>query len=152
MRQKGIREAGIEKAQVRLPHSLALDVHNAQALCEFESGTKPDPENHCPKGSIVGSARAVSPLLNRPLTGNVYFTKNVRRSSSGNLIRTLPMIVVALRGEIAINLVGRSNVSKGRLVNTFEDVPDAPITKFNLNITGGGTASSPSPAPAPAER
>jgi hypothetical protein len=135
--QKGVPEAGIEKAEVRLPKSLALDVDNAQALCEYEDGTKPDLENHCPKGSIVGRSRAVSPLLNDPLVGNVYFVKNVRRSASGNVIRTLPMIVVALRGEIAVNLVGESNVNKGKLVNTFDDVPDAPITRFNLNINGG---------------
>ena len=136
--QKGLAEAGIERAQVRLPKSLALDPDNAQALCEFADGTKPDLESHCPKGSIVGRARAVSPLLNRPLTGNVYFVKNVRRSASGNLIRTLPMIVVALRGEIAVNLRGESSTTKGgKLVNTFASVPDAPISRFNLNIKGG---------------
>jgi hypothetical protein len=86
----------------------------------------------------VGRARAVSPLLNDPLVGNVYFVKNVRRSSSGNLIRTLPMIVVALRGEIAVNLTGKSNTTAdGRLVNTFDDVPDAPISQFNLDVEGG---------------
>jgi hypothetical protein len=137
--QNGIPEAGIKKAEVRLPKSLALDVDNAQALCEFADGTKPDLENHCPKGSIVGRARAASPLLNDPLVGNVYFVKNVRRDAkTGNLIRTLPMIVVALRGEIAVNLKGESNTTKdGKLVNTFDNVPDAPISKFNLNINGG---------------
>jgi hypothetical protein len=137
--QKGIREAGIEKAVVRLPKSLALDVDNAQALCEFADGTKPDLEDHCPKGSIVGRARAVSPLLNDPLVGNVYFVKNVRTDpETGNLIRTLPMIVVALRGEIAVNLVGKSSTTKaGKLVNTFDQVPDAPVSRFNLNIRGG---------------
>jgi hypothetical protein len=136
--QRGIREAGIKRAVVRLPRSLALDVDNAQALCEFEAGIKADLEKHCPKGSIVGRAKAVSPLLNRPLAGNVYFVKNVRRSSSGNLIRTLPMIIVALRGEIAINLKGESSVDRSnRLVSTFRTVPDAPVSRFNLNIKGG---------------
>jgi len=137
--QQGIGEAGIEKAKVTLPKSLALDVDNAQALCEFEAGTKPDLERHCPKGSIVGRARAVSPLLNDPLAGNVYFVKNVRIDpKTGNQIRTLPMIVVALRGEIAVNLVGESNTTKsGKLVNTFDEVPDAPVSRFNLNIAGG---------------
>jgi hypothetical protein len=138
--QTGIPEAGIERAEVRLPKSLALDPDNAQALCEYEAGIKPDLENHCPKGSIVGRARAISPLLNDPLVGNVYFVKNVRRSSSGNVIRTLPMIIVALRGEIAVNLKGESSTTKsGKLVNTFAAVPDAPITQFNLNIRGGKT-------------
>jgi hypothetical protein len=140
VKQAGVSEAGIERAEVRLPKSLALDPDNAQALCEFVDGTKPDLENHCPAGSIVGRARAVSPLLNDPLVGNVYFVKNVRRSSTGNLIRTLPMIVVALRGEIAVNLKGESNTTRsGKLVNTFDQVPDAPITQFNLNIKGGNT-------------
>ena len=137
--QTGIGEAGIEKARVVLPKSLALDVNNAQALCEFADGTKPDLENHCPKGSIVGRARATSPLLNEPLVGNVYFVKNVRiDKNTGNEIRTLPMIIVALRGEIAVNLWGESSTTKaGRLVNTFAKVPDAPVNRFNLNITGG---------------
>jgi hypothetical protein len=140
VKQAGVSEAGIKRAEVRLPKSLALDPDNAQALCEYEDGTKPDLENHCPKGSIVGRARAISPLLNDPLVGNVYFVKNVRRSPQGNLIRTLPMIIVALRGEIAVNLKGESNTTRsGKLVNTFDQVPDAPITQFNLNIKGGNT-------------
>jgi hypothetical protein len=136
--RQGAGEAGIRRAEVRLPKSLALDPANAQALCEFEDGTKPDLENHCPRGSIVGRARAISPLLNDPLVGNVYFVKNVRRSSTGNLIRTLPMIVVALRGEISVNLRGVSDTTEsGKLVNTFDAVPDAPVSEFRLNIQGG---------------
>jgi hypothetical protein len=134
-------EAGVDKAIVRLPLSLALDPENAQALCEFADGTKPDLEKRCPKGSVVGRARAVSPLLKRPLTGDVYFVKNVRIDpGTGNQIRTLPMIVVALRGEIAVNLRGVSSTTKaGKLVNTFDAVPDAPIQQFNLNIAGGNS-------------
>ncbi|HYI81074.1 MAG TPA: hypothetical protein VEW67_09465 [Thermoleophilaceae bacterium] len=132
-------EAGVKKAVVRLPKSLALDVNNAQSLCEFADGIKDDLENHCPKGSIVGRARAVSPLLKEPLAGDVFFVKNVRIDPrTGNEIRTLPMIIVALRGEVAINLRGVSSTTKnGRLVNTFDKVPDAPIERFNLNIAGG---------------
>ena len=138
VRQRGISEAGIGRAEVRLPKTLALDVDNAQALCEFEDGTKPDLENHCPRGSIVGRARAQTPLLNRPLAGNVYFVKNVRIDpDTGNEIRTLPMIIAALRGEIAVNLVGESDVKGGKLVSTFANIPDAPISQFNMNIRGG---------------
>jgi hypothetical protein len=141
VRQSGVGEAGIAKAAVTLPKSLALDPDNAQALCEFEDGTKPDLENHCPKGSIVGKARAITPLLKKELTGNVYFVKNVRKDpKTGNTIRTLPMIIVALRGEIAVNLKGESSTTKsGRLVNTFASVPDAPISRFNLDVNGGKT-------------
>jgi hypothetical protein len=91
-----------------------LDPDNAQALCEFETGTKPDLENHCPKGSIVGRARARTPLLRNDLAGNVYFVKNVRRDpKTGNAIRTLPMLIVALRGEIAISPASPTRRSAG---------------------------------------
>ncbi|NLT07392.1 MAG: hypothetical protein GXY03_13935 [Solirubrobacterales bacterium] len=132
-------EAGVRRAVVRLPRSLALDVENAQALCEYEDGIKPDLENHCPKGSIIGRARAVSPLLKRPLVGDVYFVKNIRIDrETGNTIRTLPMIIAALRGEVAINLRGNSNVGRAnKLVTTFARVPDAPISRFALNVKGG---------------
>ncbi len=135
--QAGTDEAGIRRAVVRLPKSLALDPENAQALCEYEQGIKDEPS--CPAGSIVGRARAVSPLLKEPLAGNVYFVKNIRTDpTTGRQIRTLPMIVVALRGEIAVNLRGESSTTKsGKLVNTFDNVPDAPISQFNLNIEGG---------------
>jgi hypothetical protein len=138
VRQSGVGEAAIKRAQVRLPKSLALDPDNAQALCEFADGTKPDPESHCPKGSIIGRARVVSPLLKHPLRGKVFFVKNVRiDKKTGNAIRTLPMLVVALRGEVDVNLRGKSSVKAGRLVNTFKSVPDAPISRFDLKIKGG---------------
>jgi hypothetical protein len=131
-------EAAIRRAEVRLPRTLALDPDNAQALCEFSDGTKPDLENHCPKGSIVGRARATTPLLDKPLAGNVYFVKNVRTDPrTGNQIRTLPMIIVALRGQIAINLKGESSVKGPKLVSTFPTIPDAPVSRFNLSINGG---------------
>jgi len=137
--QKGLGAAAIKKAAVTLPKALALDPDNAQALCEYTEGIKPDIENHCPKGSIVGTASARTPLLNKPLSGNVYFVKNVRIDKrTGNQIRTLPMIIVALRGDIAVNLRGEASTTRdGKLVSTFATVPDAPVSRFSLNIQGG---------------
>jgi hypothetical protein len=123
---------------VRLPKTLALDPSNAKALCEYVDGIKPDLENHCPAGSVIGSASATSPLLSRPLRGKVFFVKNVRIDpATGAERRTLPMIIAALRGEISINLRGASSVRGPKLVNTFADIPDAPVSRFSLNIAGG---------------
>ena len=131
-------DANLKRVEVKLPLSLALDPENAQALCEFADGTKIDPV--CPKGSIVGRARAVTPLLDQPLSAPVYFVKNVRIDPrTKRQIRTLPMLVIPLRGEngIKLNLKGVSSVSKGRLVNTFVAIPDAPVSRFDLKIKGG---------------
>ena len=130
--------ANLKQVQVRLPLSLALDPDNAQALCEFRDGTKIDPT--CPKGSIVGRAVARTPLLDQPLRAPVYFVKNVRIDPrTGRQIRTLPMLIIPLRGEnnIKLNLKGTSNVSKAHLVNTFAALPDAPVSRFDLTIDGG---------------
>jgi hypothetical protein len=127
-------ESNIKGARVTLPLSLALDPDNARGLCEYDAGLKGD----CPASSIIGRAKAVSPALNKPLTGPVHFVKGVRFGPTGNRIRTLPTFFVPLRGEVPINLRSQSSIgSRGRLVNTFTSTPDAPVSRFELKLKGG---------------
>jgi hypothetical protein len=84
--------------------------------------------NHCLKGSIYGHAEAFTPLLDYPLEGPVYLR------SSNNL---LPDLVVDLHGQVEIEVVGRIDSIKGRIRATFEDVPDAPVSKVVLRMQGG---------------
>ncbi len=129
-------QANLRSASVRLPLSLALDPENAQSddLCEFEAGKRVD----CPPSSIVGHAIAHTPVLNRPLEGPVYFVKNVRvHPRTGRLIRTLPTLLIPLRGEVAIDLRATTNVIRNKLVSTFPTVPDAPVNRFELTLKGG---------------
>jgi hypothetical protein len=131
-------QANLKKVRVALPLSLALDPDNANGLCEFTDGSKVDPT--CPKASVVGTATATTPILDQPLTGPVYFVKNIRKDpKSGRDIRTLPKLVIPLTGEngVRLNLVGTSNVENNRLVTTFDNIPDAPVSGFKLNIIGG---------------
>jgi hypothetical protein len=135
--QKG-GQANIAATTLRMPLSLALDPDNAQsdALCEFEEGRKDDPR--CPRASIVGRVRAISPLLDKPLRGNVYFVKNVRIDpDTGNRIRTLPSLLFALRGEVSINVRANSDSKGGKLITTFPAVPDAPVSRFDVRLKGG---------------
>ncbi|HEY7453960.1 MAG TPA: hypothetical protein VH683_05300 [Thermoleophilaceae bacterium] len=129
-------QANLRAAAVRLPLSLALDPENAQSddLCEFEAGKRVD----CPPSSIVGHAIARTPVLNRPLEGPVYFVKNVRvHPRTGRLIRTLPTLLIPLRGEVEIDLRATTDVIDNKLVSTFPTVPDAPVSRFELNLKGG---------------
>jgi hypothetical protein len=131
-------QANLKKVRVALPLSLALDPDNAQALCEFTDGSKVDPT--CPKASIVGTATARTPILDQPLTGPVYFVKNIRiDAKSGRQIRTLPKLVIPLTGEngLKLTLTGTSAVENDQLVTTFDTIPDAPVSDFALNIDGG---------------
>jgi hypothetical protein len=84
--------------------------------------------NTCPKGSIYGKAKAITPLLDKPLEGPVYL-----RSSSN----PLPDLVADLNGQIHVALVGRVDSVKGGIRNSFEAVPDAPVSKFTLSLPAG---------------
>jgi hypothetical protein len=131
-------QANLKKVSVALPLSLALDPDNANGLCEFVDGSKVEPT--CPKASIVGQATARTPILNEPLTGPVYFVKNIRKDpKSGREIRTLPKLVIPLVGPngLKLTLTGTSAVEDDRLVTTFDAIPDAPVSSFQLDINGG---------------
>jgi hypothetical protein len=124
-------DANIGAAQVTLPHSEFLEQGHIKTICtrvQFNQG--PFPGAECPPASVYGYARAITPLLDEPLQGPVYL-----RSSN----HPLPDLVAALHsGKIDINLVGRiDSVKGGRIRNTFESVPDAPVTKFTLTMQGG---------------
>jgi hypothetical protein len=131
--------ANLKKVAVTLPLSLALDPDNSQSddLCEFAVGRQTVPA--CPSSSIVGTATAVTPLLGQPLSGPVYFVKNVRTDPrSGRQIRTLPTLAIPLRGGgITLVLRASSEVVDDHLVATFDKIPDAPVSSFKLNINGG---------------
>ena len=76
---------------------------------------------HCP-----------APFFNLSPKGTVYL-----RSSSN----PLPDLVVALKGPdslpIEIELAGRNDSKNGGIRNTFDVVPDAPVSKFRLEMFGG---------------
>jgi hypothetical protein len=133
VRQSG-RQANIGRARVKLPLSLALDPANARAICGFEAGLRAQ----CPARSRIGRATAISPALNRPLRGPVYFVQGIRIDpTTGNRIRTLPSLLVKLNGEVRINLRGTTDVVNRRLVSTFAKVPDAPVSRFDMRLKGG---------------
>jgi hypothetical protein len=116
--------ANIAKAQVALPHSEFLDTTHIKTICTRVQFAI----QQCPAGSIYGYAKAVTPLLDKPLEGPVYL-----RSSS----HPLPDLVIDLNGQIHIALVGRVDSVNGGTRNSFEAVPDAPVSSFSLSLQAG---------------
>jgi hypothetical protein len=117
-------QANIRRASIALPRSEFLEQAHIGTVCtrvQFAAEA-------CPEGSVYGQATAVTPLLDQPLSGPVYL-----RSSSN----PLPDLVVDLRGQIHVTLVGRIDSVNGGIRTTFGAAPDAPITKFVLNMKGG---------------
>jgi hypothetical protein len=120
----GKKEANISKVQVTLPHSEFLEQGHIGTVCtrvQFAADA-------CPPDSVYGYAKAITPLLDQPLEGPVYL-----RSSN----HPLPDLVADLKGQFDIELSGRIDSANGGIRNTFETVPDAPVTKFTLSLKGG---------------
>jgi hypothetical protein len=117
-------DANPARVAVTLPRALILDQGNIAKVCtrvQFAAG-------ECPANSVYGYARAFTPLLDKPLEGPVYL-----RSSDN----PLPDLVAALHGQVNIDLAGRTDSVKGRIRNTFDTIPDVPVSKFVLTMRGG---------------
>jgi hypothetical protein len=120
-------DANIGRAAVALPHAEFLAQNHIKTVCTMRQFQA----NSCPPGSVYGRARAFTPLLSEPLEGPVYL-----RSGGGHLI---PDMVIALHGrdDLEIDLVGRVDSVRGGMRATFEDLPDAPASKFVVKLFGG---------------
>lgn len=117
-------DANIRRVAVTLPGTELLDNRHIGGVCtapEFRA-------ERCPPGSIYGYARAWTPLLDQPLEGPVY----LRASDS-----KLPNLAASLRGEVRLHLTGRVDSVRGRLRNTFQALPDAPLNKVVVTLRGG---------------
>ncbi len=131
-------QANIGSAKVTLPLSLALDPNNSKHVCAFATAQAVHGGAvGCPSSTIVGTSSATTPLLAGPLTGNVYLVQGIRTNKQGQQIKTLPSLLIPLRGQVALDLRAQTSVSKGKLVTTFPTVPDIPVSSFKLNLTGG---------------
>src|ERR1700729_346242 len=131
-------QANIKSAKVTLPLSLALDPKNSKHVCAFATAQAVHGGTvGCPTSTIVGSATAKTPLLSQSLSGKVYLVQGIRTNAQGQQIRTLPSLLLPLRGQVALDLRAQTSVSKGKLVTTFPNVPDIPVSSFKLSLNGG---------------
>jgi hypothetical protein len=135
--RQGDGQANVERAKVTLPPNVVLDSKNSvdpELLCGYDAAQRAD----CPASSVIGKASLKTPLLNKPLSGPVHFVQGIRFGKDGTRIRTLPTLLVKLRGEVAINLRSKTDTdSRDRLVSIFPTVPDARAGRFDLQINGG---------------
>jgi hypothetical protein len=121
-------DANIAGASVALPRSEFLDQGHIKTICTRVQFAK----QACPPASVYGHALAKTPLFDQPLQGPVYL-----RSSSHDL----PDLVAVLRGPdsqpVEVDLDGRIDSVHGGIRNSFEMVPDAPVSEFRLSMQGG---------------
>jgi hypothetical protein len=118
-------DAAIRSAAITLPSAVLADQAALGNLCS-ESELEDD---RCAGRQRMGTARAVSPAYDAPLSGPVYAV-----SGSGGLPR--PAYVLG-GGGAELLLRGRIEVVGQRIQATVEDVPDIPLDSFRLTLDGG---------------
>jgi hypothetical protein len=122
-------QSNISHVRVELPKQLPARLTTLQKACPAATFNA-NPAS-CPSASLVGVAKAVTPVLPVALTGPAYFV-----SHGGE---AFPNLIVVLQGYgVRIDLVGDTFISKAGITSsTFTNVPDVQVTSFELYLPEG---------------
>jgi hypothetical protein len=126
-------QAHFARVKVELPKALPSRLTTLQKACTaavFQANPAA-----CPPASLVGYAKATTPLLPVALTGPAYFV-----SHGGE---AFPSLIVVLEGYgVRVDLVGATFISKtGITSSTFATVPDVPVNTFELYLPEGSDSA-----------
>ncbi len=125
----GTTQANLRSLKLDLPKQLPTRLTTLQGACR-KAVFAANPAN-CPASSVVGTAKAATPVLGVPMVGPAYFVSNGRES--------LPDIDIVLQGDgVGLNLRGSTFVSKEKVTSvTFRNLPDIPLRSFELSLPEG---------------
>jgi hypothetical protein len=117
-------DANLRTLVLRLPHSEFIEQAHFRTICtrvQYAAGA-------CPAGSVYGQVTVRTPILDRPLSGPVYL-----RSST----HELPDAVLALHGQVDVEVPIHIDSIKGGLRAVVSNAPDVPVDKVVVNMRGG---------------
>jgi len=121
-------QANIASVKVDLPKQLPSRLTTLQKACtaaQFDANPA-----GCPAASLIGHAKAITPLLPVPLEGPAYFV-----SHGGE---AFPSLIMVLQGYgVTVDLVGTTFIKGGITSSTFKTVPDVPVGSFELTLPQG---------------
>jgi hypothetical protein len=123
-------QSNINSVKVDLPKQLPSRLTTLQKACTAATFAA-NPAN-CPPASIVGHAKAITPILPVPLEGPAYFVSHAGEE--------FPSLIVVLQGYgVTDELVGATFINNKTNItsSTFKQVPDVPISLFELTLPQG---------------
>jgi uncharacterized repeat protein (TIGR01451 family) len=121
-------ETNLGRVDVQLPKQLPARLTTLQKACtEGQFNTNPA---GCPVASMIGVAKAVTPLLSSPLVGPAILV------SHGGA--AFPDVEFLLQGEgVEVVLDGKTQIKDGITYSRFETVPDQPVSSFETTFPEG---------------
>jgi hypothetical protein len=122
-------QSNLATFKAELPKQLPARLTTLQKAC-LAATFEANPAS-CPQASLVGYAKAQTPLLPVPLTGPAYFV------SYGNA--KFPELIIVLQGYgVRVDLHNETFISKKGITSaTLPAIPDAPFSSFELYLPEG---------------
>ena len=118
-------DANLRSANVVLPEGIAADPDNVKDACPREAFEAVA----CSATTRVGTATARVSLTPELIPGDVYLVRIPGES--------LPGLGLSFTGRFAQRVLSVVKVQNGRLVTRFEAIPDLPLRRLDMTITGG---------------
>ncbi len=125
---QGAGEANIKSVLVQLPKQLPSRLTTLQKACP-EATFAANPAS-CPAGSVVGSARASTPVLPSKMTGPAYLV-----SHGGEAFPDLELVLEA--NGVRVIVVGKTDIKNGITTTNFATSPDVPVTSVTVSLPTG---------------
>jgi hypothetical protein len=126
----GSGQANLAKLRIALPRSLPTRLTALQASCpaaKFATNAAA-----CPAASVIGVARASTPLLSEALLGPVYMVAHGRGSFPA------PTVVLEGQRSLRLDLTGSTALERGgRTAIAFTALPDMPLRSVELYLPRG---------------
>jgi hypothetical protein len=122
-------EANLAGMRVALPEQLPVRLTALRNSCP-QPTFNANPAG-CPSGSVVGIARASTPVLPVQMAGPLYFVAHGRDH--------FPSPVLVLQGDgVRLNLVGETKIDTSGTVGVFfPAIPDVPLSSFEMYLPRG---------------
>jgi hypothetical protein len=121
-------QANIKSVLVSLPKQLPSRLTTLQKACP-EATFAANPSS-CPSGSLVGSARANTPVLPGKMTGPAYLV-----SHGGAAFPDLDLVLED--NGVRVIVVGNTDIKKGITTTNFATAPDVPVSSITVNLPTG---------------
>jgi hypothetical protein len=144
----GTASSTLRDATVTLPARMAIDPASAAGLgsCSssevaLESVVQPS----CPRSANIGTVEIDTPLLPKPLPGDIYLAQQ-RQNKFGSLL-ALYLVVDDPTTGVLLKIPGKveADPSTGQLTASFDDDPQLPIEALHLQLFGGPRAALTTP-------
>jgi hypothetical protein len=161
-----VAAADVKKTVVTLPAGTVISpsIADGLAVCRDDAGVDPGAAPNefgmhsltpasCAQGAQVGTVQISSPLIAKPLDGQVYLATpecepcTPQDAEDGKMVKLL----LQARGEgsngVIVKVAGSLSVNQqnGQLTATFDNTPQLPFDELKLSLGGGPRAALANP-------